>query len=176
MNFAINWRGRNNEKVNIINLSLGLKMKNSKLEKLIKKAIKQEILIISVSGNHTSTASSNESSMYPSNYSGVIQVGAVNEKLDIALFSNLNKKVNYLAPGKNILSTVPYNNYARFSGTSMAVPHVGGLMALLLKIYSFKQIHQITKKILKQEFLSSFHYKLFNFKKEHKIKKKFIYK
>lgn len=169
MNFAINWRGINNEKVNIINLSLGSKIQNPKLKKVIKKAIKQEILIVSVSGNHISNFSSNNNSMYPSNYPGVLQVGAVNEKSDIALFSNLNKKVNYLAPGTNILSTIPYNNYARFSGTSMAAPHVSGLIALLLKVYSFKQINQITKKIFKQESLSSIHYKSF-FEQNNKIK------
>src|SRR5262249_57003957 len=53
-----------------------------------------------------------------------------------APFSNYGKnEVDVFAPGVDILSTVPGNEYERDSGTSMAAPVVSGLAALIMGYY-----------------------------------------
>jgi subtilisin family serine protease len=68
-----------------------------------------------------------------------IEVGASSwkggDKL-AAPFSNYGQQqVDVFAPGVDILSTVPGNQYERDSGTSMAAPVVSGLAALILDFY-----------------------------------------
>ncbi|HEY4305245.1 MAG TPA: S8 family serine peptidase [Gemmatimonadaceae bacterium] len=73
---------------------------------------------------------------HPQNW---IEVGASSWKGGDSLaapFSNYAQKlVDVFAPGVDILSTVPGNQYERDSGTSMAAPVVSGLAALIMGYY-----------------------------------------
>ncbi len=103
------------------------------LEDSIKVAKAKGILFVAAAGND---GTNNDSAPhYPSNYQvdNVISVAAHGVSDTLASFSCFGRRtVHVAAPGVNILSTIPGNNYKVYSGTSMATPHVSGVLGLLV--------------------------------------------
>lgn len=89
-------------------------------------------LFVAAAGND---GSNNDSSAhYPSSYDNlnVVSVAATDNKDALASFSNRGAtSVDLAAPGVSIYSTLPNNSYGSYSGTSMAMPHVTGVAALI---------------------------------------------
>lgn len=123
--------------VDFISMSLGCQKPIPSLRRAIKAAIKRDITIFVAGGN----MGKSEHLLYPANYPETISVGAITKDLKRADFSNTGKNLDFVAPGVDILSTVPDNWYAILSGSSMAQPFVCGLAALLL---SYKRNHDLT--------------------------------
>jgi subtilisin family serine protease/subtilisin-like proprotein convertase family protein len=71
---------------------------------------------------------------YPSNYNlpGIVSVASSNSSDGASSFTNYGPTtVDLAAPGSDILSTVPGGGYGYKGGTSMATPHVSGVIALI---------------------------------------------
>jgi len=99
----------------------------------IKAASDKGIVFVAAAGN--STSNNDVRANYPSNYAtdNMIAVAAITHQDQLASFSSYGKRtVHIAAPGRNVLSTTPNNGYSVFSGTSMATPHVSGVLGLYL--------------------------------------------
>ena len=80
---------------------------------------------------------------------GSIVVASHNITGEKSSFSNYGaNNVDISAPGQGILSTVPNNLYATYSGTSMSSPHVAGAFAMLCAAFPNLSIDQIRSGIM----------------------------
>lgn len=127
INYAINL------KVDIISMSLGTSQDILSLHQAIINAVNNNILVVCAAGNEGDSNGATDEFSYPGAYNEVISVGAVDFNKSAARFSDSNKEVDVVAPGVNIISTYMGGNYKSLSGTSMATPHISGILALLIE-------------------------------------------
>lgn len=129
---GIEWAA--NQKVNVINMSLGGPRGNESFHDSIKKAVEAGVAVVCAAGNSGEPRKGSDSSVgYPAAYPEAIAVAASFGKdgtEGLAYFSSRGPEVDFIGPGQDVYSTVPGGGYATYSGTSMASPHLAGLAAL----------------------------------------------
>ena len=113
----------------VVNMSVGGEEGSDILDQQVRNTAARGIYFAIAAGNEHKLA--NLSSPARVNTSNVYTISAVDSLDNFASFSNYgNDVVDFAAPGVRILSTWMDNRYAYASGTSMAAPHVAGLLLL----------------------------------------------
>lgn len=149
---------RNPNPAHIINLSLGESTFFTRLlgcprtmQRAINIARSRGSIVVAAAGNESQKAKY----VSPANCQGVITVGAVNSFGKIANFSNHGRRIDVVAPGQRIYSTFNEGKlspivtsgqiaaYGGLDGTSMAAPHVSGVIALILSVKPDAKFNQI---------------------------------
>ena len=127
------------QKVDVINMSLGGGVDVPELHTAIKRAVDNNIIVCCASGNEArGDKGLIDELCYPGAYREVIEVGAINKMKEPSRFSNSNLFVDCVCYGERILSAYLNNSYALLDGTSQATPQVSGCI-LLLKQW-FKEV------------------------------------
>lgn len=121
----------------VINMSLG-GPNNVTLQRAIEYALAKNVVVVAAMGNDGKNKKA-----YPAALPGVISVGSVDFDKRRSEFSNYGDWITVVAPGSQILSTLPTyettmtefekeQEYDYLDGTSMACPMVAGLAGLIL--------------------------------------------
>lgn len=122
--------------VDIINLSLGTETPcslGSLYKDVIESTIGRGVIVVGAAGNGGQDRVGDDVQGYsPASCDGVIAVSATTRQDKRPSSSNWGERVDIAAPGVDIYSTFLGNTYGRKSGTSMAAPHVSGVVGLLL--------------------------------------------
>ena len=121
----------------VINMSLGGPSYSceSTFQSAIDTAVSRGTTVVVAAGNDDEDAQFTS----PANCDNVITVAAISSSGNRASFSNYGSDVDIAAPGVNIYSTINSGyslpstpSWTSYQGTSMAAPHVAGVVALML--------------------------------------------
>ena len=161
---AIRYAVDNGAKVISMSFGKGFSPQKNWVDDAVKYAASKDVLLVHGAGNDAKNIDSTEN--YPNaiyqDKSGVadnfITVGASGDSTNggfAASFSNYGKhSVDVFAPGVNIYSTLPGENYGNYSGTSMATPVVAGVAALIREYFpdlTAVQVKQVIDKSVTPE-------------------------
>jgi serine protease len=133
----------------IINLSLGGEPFIASSQALYRELREAGVMVVAAAGNEASAAPG-----YPASYEGVLSVSAVDAQRRLTSYSNTGAMIDLAAPGGDnsedlngdgypdgVLSTDASRDesglrfgYSFVSGTSMAAPHVAGVLALMKSV------------------------------------------
>ncbi|MGI5353293.1 S8 family peptidase [Streptomyces sp. CA-250714] len=146
----------------VISMSLGARVRRGELfpqtyEKLAQRALRRGTLIVAAAGNDSERPPHIEPVNRPANCPSILAVGSLDRGLTPSFFSNGGTngpggEVNIAAPGSDIRSAAPGGGYDTLSGTSMATPHVAGVIALLAQANPDASVADLKETLLSSAF------------------------
>ncbi|KAF4335065.1 alkaline protease (oryzin) [Fusarium beomiforme] len=135
------------QEFSVINLSLAIDGVSGALNDMIKNAAKSGIICVVAAGNQGKDAKS----VSPASAPQAITVGAIDKNWSIPNWSNYGSAVDLLAPGVDVISASYLTDNGTYieSGTSMATPHVAGLVLYAQSVYGITGVDNTTNYIKK---------------------------
>lgn len=127
---GIEWSIANN--MQVINLSLAEDTHVQALKDAVDAAAAAGIVVVASAANSGDGDPTTNDVLWPGKYESTIAVSATDSNDVVAHFSSDGAEVEIAAPGVNVLSTTRGGGYATMNGTSMATPHVAGVVAQML--------------------------------------------
>ena len=126
---GINYVAANGKAGDVANMSLGGSGSNATMEKAVTDAAAQGIRFALAAGNDGDFAGNYTPARV--NGTNIFTISAIDSKDCMASWSNYgNPPVDHAAPGVSVYSTYKGGGYKTLSGTSMATPHVAGILLL----------------------------------------------
>lgn len=142
----LNFEQSNQTVRSIISMSLGggySQAMNSVIENMI--TVNKNIYVVVAAGNSNADACNSS----PASAKGVVSVMASDRYDNRAGFSNYGNCTSLYGTGVEVLSTIPGNKVAAYTGTSMAAPEVAGTLNIFIDQFPYLTSKQLIALVLK---------------------------
>jgi len=134
----------------VINMSFTLLTPSSELQKAIRYAANRNVIMVASTGNTGTTYVAQ-----PAALQKVIGVASTSNSDLRSTFSSYGTGTYVAAPGEQVITLYPGNNYAVASGTSFSSPIVAGTAALTVQVNPLSEYSNASKAISNAETLTT---------------------